>query len=127
MLSHSIFKVLPVAKRTFFLPQTVLPCFLSAALTSWCGSASPAAAAAPAAAPAAAAPAAGPRASSWAPSRSGAAQAARTGSRRTGGPGDPWEPLGGAFGLLMASQVARKEAEQKEESVWSLLLQLQIH
>lgn len=30
------------------------------------------------------------------------------------GLGDPWEPPGGAFELLMASQVAREEAEQKK-------------
>jgi len=44
-----------------------------------------------------------------------------------GGLGDPWEPPDGAFELLMASQVAREEMKQKEEPVWSLILQLQRH
>lgn len=61
------------------------------------------------------------------PSQSEASQVALRGFQHMGGLGDPWESPDGAFELLMASQVAREEAKQKEEPVWSPFLQLQRH
>lgn len=48
------------------------------------------------------------------PSQSGASQVSPRGFQHMEGLGDPWEPPDGAFELLMASQVAREEAEQKK-------------
>lgn len=127
VLSHLTLKVLPIAKKIPSLaPQIVLPCLLSRTLTSQSGSEWLAAAVALAAALAVAGPAVVQCVFLLFPSRSGASQVALRGCQRMGGLGDPWEPPDGAFELLMASQVAR-EAKQKEEPVWSLLLQLQRH